>query len=252
VGRLCKTNPIRGSKRAKRTQFGPARGRCWDKMRKTKPNLGRLGHVGKGRRVGRGAAGSETCKTNPISPARRAGCAEQTQSRPPAEGVGRACRAAALRAEATPDQVGGKLYEEPKRAKRTQFGPAGTGDGGKCAKRSQTWGDRGTWAKGAVWPWPGRGVKHAKRTQFADCGLKDVARGRPTPDQVGGRPYEEAKRAKRTQFGPRARKWAWVGLARGPAGGRLCETNPISAARGPAPEAKCARRSQLGSVKLPV
>jgi hypothetical protein len=49
--------------------------------------------------------------------------------------------------------------------------------------------------------WLGWGVKRAKRTQFpdcglwiADCGLKDVGRGRPT--------HEEAKRAKRTQFGP--------------------------------------------------
>jgi hypothetical protein len=57
-----------GVKRAKRTQFGdrdvqnepnldrPGAG-AGGKMRKTKPNLEGLGHLGKGRRMGRGAAG---------------------------------------------------------------------------------------------------------------------------------------------------------------------------------------------------
>jgi hypothetical protein len=56
-----------GSNRAKRTQFGPAAGTRRRKLCKTKPNLGGLGYAGKGCRMGRGSAGSETCRTNPIS-----------------------------------------------------------------------------------------------------------------------------------------------------------------------------------------
>jgi hypothetical protein len=79
-------------------------------MRKTKPNLGGLGYMGNShRRVGPGSPGGETCETNPIWPRR--------------QDAGRAWRRAALRAGATPDQVGGRLYEGPKRAKRSQFGP---------------------------------------------------------------------------------------------------------------------------------
>jgi hypothetical protein len=79
-------------------------------MRKTKPNLGELGYMGNShRRVGPGSPGGETCETNPISPRR--------------QDAGRAWRRAPLYAGATPDQVGGRLYEGPKRAKRTQFWP---------------------------------------------------------------------------------------------------------------------------------
>jgi hypothetical protein len=77
-----------------------------------------------------GRPGSEMCKTNPIHPrlgaagggSRSKGTqfgpaggkyAKQTQSRPRAEGV--------ERVRPTPDQVGARLYEKPKRAKRTQF-----------------------------------------------------------------------------------------------------------------------------------
>jgi hypothetical protein len=55
----------------------------------------------------------------------------------------------------------------------------------------------------------------------------------------------EAKCAKRTQFGRRARKWARGGRPRCSAGGRLCKTNPISCTRGRTPEAKCAKRTQF-------
>jgi hypothetical protein len=144
-------------------------------MRKTKPNLGGLGYMGKGHRAGRGPAGGQnaqnepnlgaggpglgiadcgleeaahrqlrktnpigsaaqrcqvpcgagftehltgdgTEKTNPICGSKRA---KRTQFWARAEGVGRAWRGAALHAGAT--------YEEPKRAKRTQFHPAGGG-----------------------------------------------------------------------------------------------------------------------------
>jgi hypothetical protein len=64
-------------------------------------------------------------KTNPIRPGRRASAQNEPNLARPAEEVGRACHAAALRAEATPDQVGGRLCEEPKRAKRTQFRAGG-------------------------------------------------------------------------------------------------------------------------------
>jgi hypothetical protein len=45
--------------------------------------------------------------------------------------------------------------------------------------------------------------KCAQQTQSRSPG-QDVGWGRPTPDQVGGRLYEEANRAKRTQFRPGA------------------------------------------------
>jgi hypothetical protein len=72
--RTCETNPISPccrrspeAKCAKPSQFGPAAGVWQKELRKTKPNLGGLGCVGKGRsRVGRPSGGSETCKTNPI------------------------------------------------------------------------------------------------------------------------------------------------------------------------------------------
>jgi hypothetical protein len=97
-------------------------------------------------------------------------CAKRTQFRSAEQHVGQGCP--------TPDQVGGGLYEEPKRAKRTQFGPAGTGDEGKCAKRSQTWRDRGIWAKAVVWGVVRPGVERAKRTQFGPAGGQD-ARNEP-------------------------------------------------------------------------
>jgi hypothetical protein len=198
--------------------------------------------------------GREMCKTNPIWTARRA----NAQNKPnPADrrrvsGGGRPTRKEPKRAEQSQFRAArGRL---PWRSVRNEanFGRPGRVTEESVQNEAKLGGTGVLGQRVPYGPWPGRGVRRAKRTQFADCGLKDVAWGRPTPDQVGGRPYEEAKRAKRTQFGPRARKWARVGRARGPAGGRLCETNPISAARGPAPEAKCARRSQFGSVKLPV
>jgi hypothetical protein len=68
-----------------------------------------------------------------------------------------------------------------------------------------------------------------KQTQFL-AAAEEVGRGRPT--------HEGPKRAKRTQFGPRARKWARAGGSRRPARGRLCETKPISKA---APFLRCRR-----------
>jgi hypothetical protein len=105
------------------------------------------------------------------------------------------------------------------RAKRTQFRPAGAADGADCAKRSQTWGDWGMWAKVvAVWDvaWPGsetcktnpiRGPG-APRLRIDDCGLRieRCRAGTPNPRSGRGRLYEEPKRAKRTQFVPRRRE----------------------------------------------
>jgi hypothetical protein len=110
--------------------------------------------------------------------------------------VGRACRAAALRAGATPDQAGGRLYEESKRAKRTQFGPGRRRTPeAKCAKRTQFALGRRRLMEEIVQneaklrgigvcgqrqlpcgAWLGRRVKRAKRTQLRgpeahDCGL---------------------------------------------------------------------------------
>jgi hypothetical protein len=67
------------------------------------------------------------------------------------------------------------------------------------------------------------------------CGLKEKSGGDVQP----------TKSAKRTQLGPGAREWARLGGPRCPAGGRSCETNPISPARGRAPEAKCAEQTQF-------
>jgi uncharacterized membrane protein YsdA (DUF1294 family) len=53
------------------------------------------------------------CKNEPNLAPSEGKCAKQTQSWPPAEEV--------ARGRPTPDQVGGRLYEEPKRAKRSQF-----------------------------------------------------------------------------------------------------------------------------------
>jgi hypothetical protein len=121
--------------------------------------------------------GSETCKTNPISPARTDAGGEMRKTNPIWTGRGR-----------TPEA--------------------------RCAKRSQTWGDWGVWANAVVlWGgarlgtetcetnpiWPSRGpgpeAKCAKRTQFRTT-AEDVGRGRPT--------YEEQKSAKRTQTW-----WQW-------------------------------------------
>jgi hypothetical protein len=99
----CQTNPI-----------WPG----WAVNAQTKLNLGELGHLGKGRRVGRGAAGSQTCETNPIS-------ASNGRSR-----------------AGTPN---------PRRGEACETNPIWPGrgrlTGGDCAKRSQTWGDWGMWAK---------------------------------------------------------------------------------------------------------
>ena len=115
------------------------------------------------------------------------------------------------------------------------FTPAQPADGGHCAKRSQTWRDWGIWAKAiVVWRVARAGNETCKTNPIGgpgaqDCGLKEKAAGdaRP-PFRSGGRLYDEAKCAKRTQFEPRAREWARGGGPRGSAGRRLCKTNPIS------------------------
>jgi hypothetical protein len=82
------------------------------------------------------------------------------------------------------------------------------------AKRSQTWGDGGMWAKTvAVWGVARPGSETCKTNplwgpeapglRIGDCGLEEGGRGW-TP---------EAKCAKRTQSGPCAREWARVGGA---------------------------------------
>jgi hypothetical protein len=79
-GAIMPNEPKSGSNRAKRTQFRAAAGGGRRKTCKTKPNLGKPGYVGKGRRrvgaLGRGVkrakrtqlgpAGGQMRKTNPI------------------------------------------------------------------------------------------------------------------------------------------------------------------------------------------
>jgi hypothetical protein len=148
--------------------------------------------------------GREMCKTNPTWTARRA----NAQNKPnPADrrrvsGGGRPTRKEPKRAEQSQFRAArGRL---PWRSVRNEPNLARLGRVTEESVQNEAkLGGTGVLGQRVPYgPWPGRGVKHAKRTQFADCGLKDVARGRPTPDQVGGRPYEEAKRAKRTQFRP--------------------------------------------------
>jgi hypothetical protein len=128
---------------------------------------------------------------------------KQTQSRPPAEDVGRE--------RPTPDQAGGRLYEEPKRAKRTQFGPVGGGCRRVNAQNEAKLGGTGVYGRrpSPCGPCPGRGTRN-RGLEIADCGLEDGplragARGEvcktkpiwPRPEARGGSNY-----AKRTQFGP--------------------------------------------------
>jgi hypothetical protein len=126
------------------------------------------------------------------------------------------------------------------RAKRTQFRPAQAADGGDCAKRSQTWGDWSIWAKDVVlWGLVRPGNETCKTNPILPvCGRAPEGRG-----------------AKRTQFGPaaggrrRAKAQNEPNLARlrAGAGGQRRKTNPIWPACGRAPEAKCAKQSQLGT-----
>jgi hypothetical protein len=156
-------------------------------MRKTKPNLGRLGCLGKGRRVGRGAAGERNVQNEPnfgpacSVPVRALGSASILRAAGPRAGW--AC------CEETPHGVttnGARVQNEPNWArapgngrwlagprcppdgdcaKRSQFGGRivrnepnlvrpGAADGRNCAKQSQTWEDWDIWAKRALW---GRG-----------------------------------------------------------------------------------------------
>jgi hypothetical protein len=103
-------------------------------------------------------------------------------------------------------QSGGRIVRNEPNFARPQ-----AADGGNCAKRSQTWRDWGMWVKVVVWgvarpgsetcetnPISGPG---APRLRIRDCGLKEVGRGRPTPDQVGGRLYQEPNVQNEPNFG---------------------------------------------------
>jgi hypothetical protein len=128
----CETNPI-----------SPGRGGGRRKLRKTKPNLDGLGHLGEGRqRVGRGAPASEACETNPIWTGSGPVLGQNAQNKAKLRGTGTSGQRLS--------SCGG-LRLDVKRAKRTQFRPAGPADGGNCAEQSQTWGDWGIWVKGVVW-----------------------------------------------------------------------------------------------------
>jgi hypothetical protein len=122
-GELCETNPIptgRGAgNRAKRTQFRPAAGASWRKLCETKPNLGRLGHAGKGSgRVGAAPPRSEMCKTNPI---RELGARDCGLKDAGLDGI----------------RVEQSQFRGSNRAKQSQFGVSGTGCHADCAKRTQ-------------------------------------------------------------------------------------------------------------------
>jgi hypothetical protein len=147
------------------------------KLCKTKPNLGGLGYVGKGRcRLGGGSAGDKMRKTNPISPGRRVSVQNKTKSRPSGQGVGR----------------GRPTYEEPKRAKRTQLGPLQAVDGGQMRKTKPIWLGCGRAPE----------AKCAKRTQ-----IRRVGRWVESPlfhYSIIPLFQSDAGRAKRTQLGPAA------------------------------------------------
>jgi hypothetical protein len=116
-----------------------------------------------------------------------------------------------------PISPGRRRWTEKTVRNEPNFAPPNAADGGNAQNKPELGrtGVFGQWQ--SCRPWPGRRVKRAKRTQFA----------RPGPGRM-----PEAECAKRSQFGSRARKWARGGRPRGPAGGRLCKTNPISAAPG--------------------
>jgi hypothetical protein len=58
------------------------------------------------------------------------------------------------------------------RAKRTQFVPEQAADRGNCAKRSQTWGDWGIWAKAII-------VWGVARLEGERCKTKPILAARP-------------------------------------------------------------------------
>jgi hypothetical protein len=115
--------------------------------------------------------------------------------------------------------------EEPKRAKRTQFRATGWHPAANRAKRTQSGSRARDWARAGGAGVPPEG-KCAKRTQFGPG--------------VGGR------RKRNAQNEPN------LARPRAGAGGQMRKTNPIRPGREQAPEAKCAKRSQFGSVKFEV
>jgi hypothetical protein len=147
---VCKTKPISGSKRAKRTQSRPAAGVLTGENMRNEAKLGWTGAYGKrglscGARLGRGVK-----------------CAKRTQSRP-AAGVltgenmrneaklganggcgqrGLSCGArlgGGVKCAKRTQFAGGGPQHEGNRAKRTQFGPGRPRTPeGECAKRTQS------------------------------------------------------------------------------------------------------------------
>jgi hypothetical protein len=117
-----------------------------------------------------------------------------------------------------------------KRAKRTQFGPAGTDDGRNCAKRSQTWENWGMWAK-AVLVWA------VARPGSETC--------KTNPIWPSWRRMPEANTQNEPNFGQ------MVGVPRS----ESCKTNPILPerpgmgagwrGRDVPPECDCAKRTQF-------
>jgi hypothetical protein len=106
---MCKTNPIHprlgaagGGSRSKGTQFGPAGGKYAKQDARVKSRS----------QANRSSISAQKRWSQPDLGTFVVGV-KQTQSRPRAEGV--------ERVRPTPDQVGARLYEKPKRAKRTQF-----------------------------------------------------------------------------------------------------------------------------------
>jgi hypothetical protein len=125
-----------GVKRAKRTQFGPAGGRCRRKLRETKPNLGQLGHVGKGRRrVGRWWAreGNVQNEPNLARPETGTGgnCAKRSQFLDCGLRIGRS------RARTPNLRRAEECETKPIRPTQAGIGAGGGVIGGYCAEQSQ-------------------------------------------------------------------------------------------------------------------
>ncbi len=108
----------------------------------------------------------------------------------------------------------------------------GTIDGGVRAKRSQTWADWGMWAKIVVWTVARPGSETCKTNPIwhrPGAGAGGEMR-KTNPISLPGQMVGSAHPAKRT----------------GPLRWRFVQNEPNSARRGRAPEAKCAKRTQLG------
>jgi hypothetical protein len=154
---------------------------------------------------------SETCKTNPIwgpgAPRLRIGdCGLRIErGRVRASAGGKTCKT-------NPISPGGGGRRKQNAQNEPNFARPGRTPEVKCAKRTQ---------------FGGRGPRDCGLA-IADCGLKEVGRGRPT--------YEGADRAKRTQFGPARRR----------AGGQMRKTNPISPPVQVDAGGKRAKRTQFG------